>query len=69
MRSERGELRLIALPGGKTRLVGSTFYALEIFPELYWKAWSDGIIHAIHVRVLTHIHLLSEADARGRYSW
>ena len=63
MRSEKGEFRLVALPGGKTRLEGSTFYTLEIFPSLYWKAWTDGIVHAIHVRVLGHIQKLAEADA------
>ena len=64
MASRRGEFRLVALPGGKTRLEGSTFYELQIFPELYWKVWTDGIVHAIHLRVLEHIRRLSEADAR-----
>jgi hypothetical protein len=64
MRSKHGEFRLVALPDGRTRLEGSTFYELEIFPELYWKLWSDGIVHAIHGRVLRHIQQLSEAEAR-----
>lgn len=64
MRSKHGEFRLVALPEGRTRLEGSTFYELEIFPELYWKLWSDRIVHAIHGRVLRHIQRLSEAEAR-----
>jgi hypothetical protein len=66
MRSRRGEFRLVALPDGRTRLEGSTFYELQIFPELYWKAWTDGIVHSIHGRVLEHIRRLAEEDARRR---
>jgi hypothetical protein len=62
MTSKRGEFRLTALPDGKTRLDGTTQYDLEIFPEVYWQLWSDGIVHAIHTRVLQHIQALSEAD-------
>jgi hypothetical protein len=60
MRSKRGEFRLIALPGGRTRLEGSTWYELEMFPQAYWTLWSDALIHAIHHRVLRHIKRLSE---------
>jgi hypothetical protein len=65
MRSKGGEFRLVPLPGGKTRLEGSSFYELEVFPELYWKVWTDGIAHAIHGRVLRHIKRLSEAEAHA----
>jgi uncharacterized membrane protein YhaH (DUF805 family) len=63
MRSKRGEFRLIALPNGHTRLEGSTWYELEMFPQVYWTRWSDALIHAIHMRVLQHIKHLSEAAA------
>lgn len=63
MQSKRGEFRLIALPGNRTRLEGSTFYELEIYPSVYWKVWTDGILHAIHGRVLRHIQVLSEQEA------
>lgn len=59
-RSVRGEFRLVALPGGKTRLEGSTWYELDILPVRYWALWSDGLIHAIHGRVLDHIKTLAE---------
>ncbi len=55
LRSERGEFRLVPLPGGRTRLEGSTWYSVDMYPQLYWKQWSDTIIHAIHLRVLGHI--------------
>jgi hypothetical protein len=58
--SERGEFRLIRTPGGHTRLIGTTWYRLELFPQMYWTPMSDAAIHAIHVRVLAHIRALSE---------
>ncbi|EYF08143.1 Hypothetical protein CAP_5903 [Chondromyces apiculatus DSM 436] len=63
LRSQRGEFRLIALPGGRTRLEGSTWYTLSLFPALYWKAWSDELLHRIHGRVLAHVKRLSEEGA------
>jgi len=50
------------LPGGRTRLEGSTWYEYEIFPQDYWTLWSDLLIHRIHKRVLDHIKNLAEAD-------
>jgi len=58
--SQRGEFRLEALPGGRTRLTGTTWYALDFAPEPYWRLWSDAIVHLIHQRVLEHIANLSE---------
>jgi uncharacterized membrane protein YhaH (DUF805 family) len=62
LRSRRGEFRLIALPGGRTRLEGSTWYEIEIAPEAYWRLWSDYLIHRIHERVLEHIKLEVESN-------
>ena len=58
--SERGEFRLEALPGGRTRLTGTTWYRHHMFPDRYWRAWSDFVIHRIHLRVLRHIERLAE---------
>jgi uncharacterized membrane protein YhaH (DUF805 family) len=55
-----GEFRLEPLPGNRTRLIGTTWYSNKVWPSLYWKAWSDGIIHTVHLRVLRHIKNLSE---------
>ena len=60
LRSKRGEFRLIPLPGGRTRLEGSTWYELDMGPSVYWKVFADALIHAIHERVLEHI--ASEAE-------
>ena len=60
LESHEGELRLTALPEGKTLLEGTTWYTDRIWPSLYWRFWSDLIIHHIHLRVLNHIKSLSE---------
>jgi uncharacterized membrane protein YhaH (DUF805 family) len=62
IRSRRGEFRLIPLEGGRTRLEGSTWYELSMYPQAYWTLFSDGLIHAIHRRVLWHVKRLSETE-------
>jgi hypothetical protein len=62
--SKRGEFRLVELPGERTRLEGTTWYALRFAPAPYWRLWSDGIVHRIHREVLEHVRRLSEADQR-----
>jgi hypothetical protein len=59
--SERGQFRLTALPGGRTRLQGTSWYRHGLWPAQYWRWWSDAIIHRIHLRVLNHIRVLAEA--------
>ena len=59
-RTTRGEFRLVALPGGRTRLEGRTWYSLRIYPTAYWTAIADRIIHDIHQRVLRHIEMRAE---------
>jgi uncharacterized membrane protein YhaH (DUF805 family) len=66
LRCKRGEFRLVELPGGRTRLEGSTWYEYEIYPQDYWTLWSDLLIHRIHRRVLDHIKRLSEQPAAAR---
>jgi hypothetical protein len=51
----------VALPGGHTRLVGRTWYRLDIHPHAYWTIWTDWIIHRIHARDLRPIRELAEA--------
>ncbi|MEO0322793.1 MAG: SRPBCC family protein [Myxococcota bacterium] len=62
IRSRRGEFRLVDLGDGRTRLEGSTWYALDIHPRLYWAFLSDALLHGIHRRVLEHVKALSEAS-------
>jgi hypothetical protein len=58
--SQAGEFRLTPLPGGRTRLEGTTWYRDRIYPAAYWRVFSDAIIHRIHRRVLEHVKRLSE---------
>jgi len=58
--SHQGQFLLTQLPGGRTRLEGTTWYSHTIWPETYWHLWSDYIIHRIHVRVLEHIRAEAE---------
>lgn len=61
--SQQGQFLLTALPGGGTRLEGTTWYQHNLWPANYWQLWSDTIIHEIHLRVLRHIKRLAERDA------
>jgi hypothetical protein len=63
--SQQGEFRLTALPDGRTRLEGTTWYTNRMWPAAYWGLWSDYIIHRIHLRVLEHIRSLAEAEPPG----
>jgi uncharacterized membrane protein YhaH (DUF805 family) len=60
--SEKGQFLLTALPGGRTRLEGTTWYHDTIWPSAYWRLWSDYIIHRIHLRVLEHIRVEAERN-------
>jgi hypothetical protein len=51
---------LSPLPGGRTRLAGTTWYEHRMWPQAYWRWWSDFLIHRIHARVLEHVKDLSE---------
>jgi len=62
--SQKGQFSLTALPGGRTRLEGTTWYHNAMWPSAYWHLWSNYIIHKIHFRVLAHIR--AEAEAAGR---
>jgi uncharacterized membrane protein YhaH (DUF805 family) len=63
--SHRGEFRLVDLGGGRTRLEGSTWYHLDMWPQVYWTRLSDALLHGIHQRVLDHVAALAEAEAHG----
>lgn len=59
-KSHRGEFQLLPQADGRVLLRGTTWYSNNMFPSLYWKWWSDWIIHKIHLRVLNHIKELAE---------
>ncbi len=65
VRNVRGQFTLEALPGGRTRVVGRSWYTVRMTPEWYWRIWSDAVIHTIHGRVLDHVKARAEADVRS----
>ena len=58
--SHGGQFELTPLPDGRTRLAGTTWYEHRMWPQTYWRWWSDFLIHRIHRRVLDHVKGLSE---------
>lgn len=60
--SRRGQFLLEPLPGNRTRLVGTTWYDIDVRPRMYWQAWAAPTIHALHRRVLDHMKRCSEAS-------
>jgi hypothetical protein len=58
--SQKGQFRLTRLPGGGTRLEGTTWYTHRLWPTAYWGLWSDAVLHRIHGRVLQHVKRLAE---------
>src|SRR5207245_135232 len=64
-RATRGEFRLLALPGGGTRLEGRTWYEVEMSPQPYWKLYSDWIVRTVQLRALGHIKRPSENAKEG----
>ena len=60
-RATRGRFDLVPLPGGGTRLIGTTGYEIQMYPQAYWSALADAVVGRIHLRVLRHIKALAEA--------
>ena len=63
--SSRGEFRLVEIATG-TRLEGHTWYSVAIYPQAYWRAWSEILLHRIHDRVLDQVKREAEAEVVGR---
>lgn len=59
--SRRGQFSLTSLPNGDTLLAGTTWYTQNLWPESYWRIWSDYLVHLIHDRVLEHIKVEAES--------
>ncbi len=59
----RGQFLLERNPDGSTTLVGTTWIRCKLQPAFYWDAWSEALVHAIHMRVLEHIERLAEGAA------
>ena len=62
-KTNQGQFRLTKTEDGGTRLAGTTWYRHDLAPALYWRLWSDMILHRIHRRVLRHIKREAEREA------
>ena len=58
--SERGRFDLKPLGDGSTELSGTTWYRQRLWPDTYWRWWTDFIVSRIHQRVLDHVKAESE---------
>ncbi len=56
-----GEFRLEALPGGRTRLTGTSSYSYNIYPAWYWGLYTDTVAEQIHMRMMNEIKRRVEA--------
>ena len=65
MVSERGQFQLTEQADGTVLLEGTTWYHQNLWPNAYWGAISDRIIHQIHGRVLEHIKGVVEGGGEG----
>jgi hypothetical protein len=59
--SLEGGFRLEPLPGGRTRLVGSSRYLLNLAPASYWNIWTREIVSQVQLRVMNHVKARAEA--------
>lgn len=59
--SLEGGFRLEALPGGRTRLIGTSRYLLTIAPATYWNLWTRQIVGQVQLRVMNHVKAKAEA--------
>jgi len=66
MVSSGGRFLLTELPGGRTRLEGTSWYRHGLWPSGYWRIISDEIAHKIHLRVLDNIRERSETIPTAR---
>ncbi len=57
--SVRGEFEIVSISETESRLIGRTWYTVDMGPRIYWKRWTDAIIHRIHMRMLNHIQRIS----------
>lgn len=60
--SRKGEFKLLSLENGDTLLRGTTWYEQKFWPQVYWRLWSDYLVHVIHERVLAQIKAESEQN-------
>jgi len=64
--AESADFRLAMLPGGRTRLEGTSVFRNHMWPSSYWELWSEAIVTQIHRRVFEHVRHLAERESARR---
>jgi hypothetical protein len=64
VRSRVGEFNLVALPNGRTQVIGTSWYESKLWPGWYWQIFTDKIAHDVHRRVFARIKEVSEQNNR-----
>lgn len=59
----KGQFLLEPTADGKTKLIGTSWYRLYVFPSFYYNLWAKSITSNVHLRVMEQIKVLSEKDA------
>lgn len=57
-----GEIELEPLPDGRTRLIGTSKYAYQLYPPEYWNLWTDLVSDQIHLRVFGEMKRRAEGE-------
>jgi len=55
-----GGFDLIAMPGGRTKLIGFTTFRIKMEPEFYWSYWANTVMRAVHLRTLELIAIRAQ---------
>ena len=64
--SKRGRFILTALPDGRTRIEGTSWFTQNLQPAWYWGPITRYTVRQVHRRVLEHVRTLAEeAAAQG----
>ncbi len=59
---QRGRFILKENKDGTTTLIGTSWYALKVYPVWYYDLWAVDITRNVHLRVMKHIKMLAEKD-------
>jgi hypothetical protein len=51
--ARHGRFVLTPLPSGGTKVTGTSWYTIDMYPQFYWRLWSDKIVRDVQMRVLT----------------
>ena len=63
--SKRGRFVLTALPDGRTRIEGTSWFTQNLQPAWYWGPITRYTVRQVHQRVLEHIRTLAEGAEAG----